>query len=225
MFIFHIGLKRPKVVYRSLYSATVASQSLPNGFPYCYRPILSIDINRTWAHHAIFRLHTCDMATARRGPPAFVTIVSTAHAHSRRTTSSRPQEFAESRVQREQTRKTVRLRPSGSRNSVHTVRATTKERHCNTARRCTPEGALTRASTHELSTPKWGGESCSCSPSAHTVEVEPKSPRLREENAILATLVPTTSATHGTRPLRSTAVAIAPLPLPACLQTLTIPER
>ena len=117
------------MVYRSLYSATVASQSLPNGFPYCYRPILSIDINRTWAHHAIFRLHTCDMATARRGPPAFVTIVSTAHAHSRRTTSSRPQEFAESRVQREQTRKTVRLRPSGSRNSVHTVRATTKERH------------------------------------------------------------------------------------------------
>jgi hypothetical protein len=131
------------VVYRSLYSATVASQSLPNGFPYCYRPILSIDINRTWAHHAIFRLHTCDMATARRGPPAFVTIVSTAHAHSRRTTSSRPQEIAESRVQREQTQKTVRLRPSGSRNSVHTVRATTKERHCNTARRCTPEGALT----------------------------------------------------------------------------------
>ena len=124
----HIGLKRPKVVYRSLYSATVASQSLPNGFPYCYRPILSIDINRTWAHHAIFRLHTRDVATARRGPPAFVTIVSTAHAHSRRTTSSRPQEFAKSRVQREQTRKTVRLRCSGSRNSVHTVRATTKER-------------------------------------------------------------------------------------------------
>ena len=76
-----------------------------------------------------------------------------------------------------------------------------KSETCNTARRCTPEGALTRASTHELSTPKWGGESCSCSPSAHTVEVEPKSPRLREENVILATLVPTTSATHGTRPL------------------------
>ena len=56
-----------------------------------------------------------------------------------------------------------------------------KSETCNTARRCTPEGALTRASAHELSTPKWGGESCSCSPSAHTVEVEPKSSRLREE--------------------------------------------
>ena len=65
VFYMHIGLKRPKVVYRSLYSATVASQSLPNGFPYCYRPILSIDIDRTWAHHAIFRLHTRDVATAR----------------------------------------------------------------------------------------------------------------------------------------------------------------
>ena len=53
------------MVFRSLYSATVASQSLPNGFPYCYRPILSIDIDRTWAHHAIFRLHTRDVATAR----------------------------------------------------------------------------------------------------------------------------------------------------------------
>jgi len=114
----HIGLKRPKVVYRSLYSTTVASQSLPNGFPYCYRPILNIGIDRTWAHHATFRLHTRDVAAARRGPPAFVTVVSTARAHSRRTTSSRPHTFAESRVQREQTRKTVRLRPAGSRNSV-----------------------------------------------------------------------------------------------------------
>ena len=130
-------------MFKSLYSATVASQSLPNGFPYCYRPIVNIGIDRTWAHHAMFRLHTRDVAAARPGPPAFVTVVSTARAHSRRTTSSRPQKFAESRVQREQTRKTVRLRPSGSRNSVHTVRATTKERHCNTARRCTPEGALT----------------------------------------------------------------------------------
>ena len=183
-------------MYRSLYSATVASQSLPNGFPYCYRPILSIDINRTWAHHAIFRLHTCDMATARRGPPAFVTIVSTAHAHSRRTTSSRPQEFAKSRVQREQTRKTVRLRCSGSRDSVHTVRATTKERDMQHGAPVHP-GRCTHTSEH-----------------ARAVHAQ-----------ILATLVPTTSATHGTRPLRSTAVAIAPLPLPACLQTLTIPER
>ena len=133
----HIGLKRSKVVFKSLYSATVASQSLPNGFPYCYRPILNIGIDRTWAHHAMFRLHTRDVAAARRGPPAFVTVVSTARAHSRRTTSSRPQKFAESRVQREQTRKTVRLRPSGSRNSVHTVRATTKERHA-TRRAGTP---------------------------------------------------------------------------------------
>ena len=67
----HIGLKRSKVVFKSLYSATVASQSLPNGFPYCYRPILNIGIDRTWAHHAMFRLHTRNVATARRGPPAF----------------------------------------------------------------------------------------------------------------------------------------------------------
>jgi hypothetical protein len=106
----NVGLKRrPKVVYRSLYSATVASQSLSNGVPYCYRPILNIGIDRTWAHHANFRLHTRDVAAARRGPPAFVTVVSTARAHSRRTTSSRPRKFAESRVQQEQTRKMVRL--------------------------------------------------------------------------------------------------------------------
>ena len=42
LFTVHIGLKRPKVVYISLYSATVASQCLPNGFPYCYRPILDL---------------------------------------------------------------------------------------------------------------------------------------------------------------------------------------
>jgi len=73
---------------------------------------------------------------------------------------------------------------------VHTVRATTKERDMQHGAPVHP-GRCTH--THELYTPKWGGESCSCSPSAHTVEVEPKSPRLREENAILATLVPTTS--------------------------------
>ena len=125
------------MVFKSLYSATVASQSLPNGFPYCYRPILSIDIDRTWANHAIFRLHTRDVATARAARRAFVTVVSTARAHSRRTTSSRTRKFAESRVQQKQTRKMVRLRPSGSRNSVHTVRATTKERHA-TRRAGTP---------------------------------------------------------------------------------------
>ena len=140
---FHFGLKRPKVVFKSLYCATVASQSLPNGFPYCYRPILNIGIDRAWAHHAHFRLHTRDVAAARHGPPAFVTVVSTARAHSRRTTSSRQQKFAESRVQREQTRKTARLRPSGSRNSVHTVRATTKERHA-TRRAGTPRNVHSR---------------------------------------------------------------------------------
>ena len=41
-----------------------------------------------------------------------------------------------------------------------------------------------------------------------------------KKNAISATLAPTASATHGARQLRSTAVAIAPLPLPACLKTL-----
>ena len=133
--------------------------------------------------------HIRDVATARRVPPAFVTIVSTARAHSRRTTSSRPQEFAKSRVQREQTRKTVRLRCSGSRDSVHTVRATTKERDMQHGAPVHP-GRCTHTSEH-----------------ARAVHAQ-----------ILATLVPTTSETHGTRPLRSTAVAIAPLPLPACLK-------
>ena len=207
----------------------VASQSLPNGFPYCYRPILNIFIDRPWAHHAIFRLHTRDVAAARRAPPAFVTVVSTAHAHSRRTTSSRPQKFAGSRVQGEQARKTVRLRPSGPRNSAHTVRATTKERHATPVAGTRLITALTRASTHERSAPKRGGESCSCTLSAHVEEVELKSPRLREEKRDFSD--PGANDTshlrhvHGVRQLRSTAVAIAPRPLPPCLQTLTIRER
>ena len=39
-----------------------------------------------------------------------------------------------------------------------------------------------RASVHERSAPKWPGKSCSCTPSAYVEEVEPKSPRLREQN-------------------------------------------
>ena len=46
----------------------------------------------------------------------------------------------------------------------------------------TPESAFMRASVHERSAPKWPGESCSCTPSAYVEEVEPKSPRLREQN-------------------------------------------
>lgn len=130
--VYHIGLKRPKVVFQSRYSAISASQSLPNGSPYWYVPITNIHNDGAWAYHSIFRLHTRDVATARRGLPAFVTAVGTPRALSRRTTRSSPQKLAESCAQDEQTRTTVRLRPSGSRNSAHMVRAATKELHAHT---------------------------------------------------------------------------------------------
>ena len=203
----------------------MASQSLSNGFPYCYRPILNIGIDRTWAHHTNFRLHTRDVAAARRGPPAFVTVVSTARAHSRRTTSSRPRKFAESRVQQEQTRKMVHLRPSGSRNSVHTVLNATTNRHAAPVVRM----ARTRHSSERAHTSvphEHDPRKAAAAPPAPTWRRWSQKVRVSAKKiASSATLAPTTPATHRAQQLRSTAVALAPQPLPPCLKSLTIRER
>ena len=165
----------------------------------------------TWPRHDAARRHSS-------------AVVSTARAHSRRTTSSRPQEFAESRVQGEQTRKTVRLRPSGSRNSVHTVRATTKERHCNTARRCTPEGALTLSEHARAFHAKMERGKLQLQPQrphgGGRAEKSATPQRKMRFQRPSANDICDTRLSHGARPLRSTAVAIAPLPLPACLKIL-----
>ena len=144
-------------------------------------------------------------------------------AHSRRTPSSRPQKFAESRMQREQTRKTVRLRPSGSRNSVHTVRATTKERHA--TRRAGAPGMCTHTSEHARAFRAQMGRG--------KLQLQPQRPHgggRAEKSATprrkmrfqrpSANDICDTRLSHGARPLRSTAVAIAPLPLPAFLKIL-----
>ena len=223
MLVVHIGLKRPKVVYRSLYSATVASQSLPNGFPYCYRPILSIDIDRTWAHHAIFRLHTRDVATARAAR-RHSSPLSARHARTHVAQQALGHKSLLRVVCRESRRekrsacdplgpgtpctRSVRRPKSDMQHGapVHPGMCTHTSEHARAFRAQMGRGKLQL----QPQRPHGGGR-------AEKSATPQRKMRFQRPSA---NDICDTRLSHGARPLRSTAVAIAPLPLPACLKIL-----